>query len=1017
LYALNRKTLANSKRVTVLRSAFATRVFSSRNEPPPDRRRAPANGKGHAANQVENKNDQQPLQQALKPFRRNQPRITITASEAGEHVSYLQERLSELGSLPPVWSGGATLEKSNNSVDERETIFREANALLDRIEKSVNTQQLNPSGKHGRELSLLLGQILEVYSKTAVPFGDDTSIFDACCRILTLLEMWNLDVMPFHYSCAVEVAARESRWKEASILFSDQIDPDAFGQAPMEITHHLAVGLYSIARNAQLEGGSTVDHVMDAVLKLAMVCPTDQDEYILSAGIALGHAAEGESFANYLKNSYNSSRLGEPLNAAVMNACVLSGEADRALELFQELVSDPLRGDSEWQYAGEYNSMHPLCRDVAMRAFGDCSSMNLSEVALELYQQVKNDDFQISIEALCGVVKACERDGRWGEAVEIFTEFLDRCRDPGWLVVGNEAPSVVSREQAIANGNMVDFNAVLQQALPQIGNMVASVMRSSNADKKFGMALLCSQLVCNTLMSADPTQDKQSFRKAENPSTLLLSCFQGQEDPIVASIVALSGLNCDLDAFRLYEAAVEEYPLHSWYNARNCCEFVQSNHSAANVVVSSPWQNGQRHMQLLLSACSAIENSNVEMESSQITLLASALSKAMRACTAAGQPETSLWLTKRVYSVLASKDAINSEKTFSLGNAVSSFFGYPDAQPNGYQESKLTHAAAFVSETAVLAESISAYRAMGRPDEGLEILDCIPDSFGNSSSPHRKGPKSDSRWIPVVNQAIFLLADQNRVDDAFALYGATNEETQDHETLIAMATAFEKDEQWKEIIKIYYHALKCGRLSEKLAFLAMKAVVNTSSKEMPKQLRLIAKSACEVAGMNEKEWIESRYWVLDRKLGFTAARLLMWWGDASTAHEMKLRFAIEQVESRRKAGLTPKNVVLRYIVNGIRHYKGPTEILPLSRTQWLNLLRAVIDEAQNSSLWYDASFLESVLMSFLWLDDKKECVAFVRDAVERGVQITQATVDEVTELCRTEGLPMDDLLLMSRSVN
>jgi hypothetical protein len=143
----------------------------------------------------------------------------------------------------------------------------------------------------------------------------------------------------------------------------------------------------------------------------------------------------------------------------------------------------------------------------------------------------------------------------------------------------------------------------------------------------------------------------------------------------------------------------------------------------------------------------------------------------------------------------------------------------------------------------------------------------------------------------------------------------------------------------------------------------------------------------------------------------------MWWGDASTAHEMKLRFAIEQVESRRKAGLTPKNVVLRYIVNGIRHYKGPTEILPLSRTQWLNLLRAVIDEAQNSSLWYDASFLESVLMSFLWLDDKKECVAFVRDAVERGVQITQATVDEVTELCRTEGLPMDDLLLMSRSVN
>ena len=404
------------------------------------------------------------------------------------------------------------------------------------------------------------------------------------------------------------------------------------------------------------------------------------------------------------------------------------------------------------------------------------------------------------------------------------------------------------------------------------------------------------------------------------------------------------------------------------------------------------------------------------MESRQITVLAAALSKAMRACTAAGQPETSLWLTKRVRDVLASKGAIN-EQTFSFGNAVSSFFGYPDTQPYGNKDLMSTHAAAFVSETAVLAETISAYRAMGRPDEGLELLDLIPDSFGSNSSSQRRGPQSDSRWIPVVNQAIFLLSDQNRVDDAFALYNATNEETQDHETLIAMATGFEKDKQWKEIIKIYYHALKCGRLSEQLAFLAMKAVVNTSSKEMPKQLRLIAKSACEVAGMEEQEWIESRYWLLDRELGFTAARLLMWWGDASTAHEMKLRFAIEQVESRRKAGLTPKNVVLRYIVKGIRHYKGPTETLPLSRIQWLDLLRAVIVEAKNSSLWYDATFVESVFMSFLWLDDKKECVSFVRDAVERGVQITQATVDEVTELCRTEGLPMDDLLLMSRSVN
>lgn len=91
--------------------------------------------------------------------------------------------------------------------------------------------------------------------------------------------------------------------------------------------------------------------------------------------------------------------------------------------------------------------------------------------------------------------------------------------------------------------------------------------------------------------------------------------------------------------------------------------------------------------------------------------------------------------------------------------------------------------------------------------------------------------------------------------------------------------------------------------------------------------------------------------------------------------------------------------------------------MPLSRLQWFDLLRAVLAEAEKSSLWYDAAFVESACLSLYWLGGKIECVEFARDAVARGVQITQATVDEVTEVCRAEGLPMDDLLLMSRSVN
>lgn len=62
---------------------------------------------------------------------------------------------------------------------------------------------------------------------------------------------------------------------------------------------------------------------------------------IRAAGVALGYAGEGESFVTYFKSSYNSSRLGQPLVAAVMHACILSSRADEALVLFEELVSDP----------------------------------------------------------------------------------------------------------------------------------------------------------------------------------------------------------------------------------------------------------------------------------------------------------------------------------------------------------------------------------------------------------------------------------------------------------------------------------------------------------------------------------------------------------------------------------------------------------------------------------------------------------------------------------------------------
>ena len=720
---------------------------------------------------------------------------------------------------------------------------------------------------------------------------------------------------------------------------------------------------------------------------------------VLSAGLALGHTGEGESFANYLENSYNSSRLGQPLTAAVMNACILSSHADKALEVFQELVSDPLRSGSEWQYGGEYNAMNPLCRDVAMRAMGDSSGELVRELALELYQQVKHDELQISADAIAGVVKACERDGKWKEAVEILTDFLDRSHDPHWLVDGNETMSIVPIEEVLGSDETQPPDGVSSRARPQIGSMLASVMRSCNAAEKFGMALLCCCFISETMQPSIGKEPK-SF------SMTLLSQFGNKEELVVAAMVSLCGLDCRRDAEQLYVDALECFPTHAWHDARNCYNHMQSGHFDMNTALFVPWESALRHIQLLINVCSLVETNQQIPSIEQIRILASALSKAMRACTAAGQPEAGLLLAKRVEGVVAAKD--RTERHFSIRNAVASFFGYEDAQ---------SEKEALLSDTIVLAETINAYRTMNMPEEGLAVLEKIPESLGGShSAPQKRDTSSAARWTPVVNQAIHLLAAQNRIDDANALFRATDKAIQDHETLIVMATVFEKQKQWREIIKLYFYALNGGLLSEHLGTLAMKAVVETTSEGQAKQLRLIAKRLSELNGLKEIQWLSSRYWRLERSLGWNPVRLLMWWKDAEISHEMKLQFAIEHLDARQKAGLTPKNVAIRFIVDSVRHYEEPTEAMPFSRTQWLDLLRSVLAEAEKTSLWNTPKFVESACMSLFWLGGCQECVEFARDAVARGVRITDTTVMQVSRVAEAEGLEADELSLLSRRV-
>lgn len=187
-----------------------------------------------------------------------------------EGINTLSIRANDLDELPPIWSS----EVISDDVDRRE-IFVKTKELFARIQSCVKDRMLQPSSQHNREVSVLLERILRLYSSVSVLSGE--SVFDECSLVLSLMQTWKVDLQHKHCEYASMVAAYESRWYEAAKLFSSRIDPDS-GFAPYDVSVADPVGLYAVARNAQERGASVVDSVFDAVLRMSMVSPSDQNK-------------------------------------------------------------------------------------------------------------------------------------------------------------------------------------------------------------------------------------------------------------------------------------------------------------------------------------------------------------------------------------------------------------------------------------------------------------------------------------------------------------------------------------------------------------------------------------------------------------------------------------------------------------------------------------------------------------------------------------------------------------------
>lgn len=909
-----------------------------------------------------------------------------TLPVATQEMASLLNQIGQLEPLPPVWS-----KRDIQRDGERNEICQAVVNWLDRAEHAVRLQQLLPSGKHGRELSHLLGQALAILSEIPPHMGGNNDILDSslihCQRILNLMLKWNLHWQPKHYGHVICAAVRESQWKYAADLFWKQVDPDASGFTPMDDSNNTILGLYAIARSDQVKGGAVAEHVMDAVQNMSMVSPTDQDNYVRWAGVALGRAGEWRACVDYLKNSYNSSRFGQPLVAAAMDACIICEKYDEALTLYDELVEGPLLAGGEWQWGGGSNILDPHCRNLAIQALGKNDSENSDSRAMELFRQIQDEGLPLSANVLCSVVWACEQHGNWINAVATMRTALEQKND-------GEA-TMLSRMEDI----------------------LISVMRTCNASGQFGVALLCCRLFevrfLGVNSSDDPVSNLDANSVIEDSLLRVVASFDTREDLLIACMTSLCGLGCFKQAVGLFEITLPTHESNSGrlQHARECYRYAAKRSSMSEDSFQSPWEKAHMHIRRLTAALNDIEDERNDLSDTQRKILMAGLRRAMQCSTAARQPEAALLLASHVQSQLT--------KDGNSGSGIFSSFLSETADDS-------TESLEIVSDEAIFAETIRAYNEANHHERAYQLIQGSPwwESYSSiideSGSKKESEPKHTDRWSPIENEVLRLLAVGERKDDAMALFQCLGPCSRTPETFLLMARMLSKLQDWAKLTDVYHLAMRNGCISVELTILAIKSVNESPSADGKlKVVRRLVRDAARLDGTTSQPWRFSQYWRLKRNIGFEYARLLMWWNDPETSKLKELEFAIGQFMERRESGFKPKNDVIRAIVSGARMHRkfivtkkldaieGLT--LPRSESEWIALLNLVQEEIKGESIRNDPRFIDQLSLALRAFGGNRECITLVNEAAIRHVRVGPVALQAASIAAEIEGIDIGRL--------
>lgn len=663
-----------------------------------------------------------------------------------------------------------------------------------------------------------------------------------------------------------------------------------------------------------------------------------------------------------------------------MHACVICGRYQEAIDIFDDLVQGELASAAEWQWEGKKDALHPACRDLAIRALGELKAVHNSDEIkqriMELYNDVRQANAQVSVEAHYAVV------GAWDDDLETMLDLVLPLLQTGFisrLVLGDDT-------QIMSDQTFPSHTST--QILLEWGSLLDLVMQICNSHQKYGLSLLCFRLFEVALMMSDTVSDSQLQQianlKHQQPQysdfvlTLLpmLSILKNSSQILNTTMVALCGVKLPREAVNVHHALVSGNKVDAVRPTYDVLEYAEFLCASLDSSSYQSWEPAHRHIHRLTASLAYIEDHQEALTASESILLSSALAVAVRECTVTSNPEAAIFLGRWIESRPWVQKPNDATILFSDSNA-SEGMGLP---------LQLTD--------SLLSSAVEAFAQCGKVRIAERL---VQENLGNDRAP--------SNWLLSYHEAMKMLFSQGQSTDGLALFRTVIASAKNPALFCTVARSLIASGNWRQVLDLYRQAMSSGCSSEELSLLTMESIVASGrigqiDGQFP-LLRSIISETSKSLGLLPATWVEANYWKFKRVLGFSNARLIMGWDDYKLSRLDELDLAIESLHKRAMAGLTPKNAVLFSIIqaaSNLEQYVVPFNAtglpnVPRDANAWIELIDKALDEAKATRLFYEPNFIFEASMALRRVDRHLECLEIVCDALSRGLKLNKATLE------------------------